>query len=135
MKFVTIIVEFAENNLSAYPEGITGVGVTADDVAGIKKSMKEALDFLVESCKEGGYEVPEQLQGDYELVYKYDMRSFLCAYSKVISKSGLEHLTGIHQKQLWHYASGQSTPKQATKEKIQAAIHQLGKELCAVEFA
>lgn len=135
MKKITIIVEFAKNNLSAYPEEITGVGVTAADIAGIKKSMKEALDFLVESCRDLGCDIPEQLQGDYELVYKYDTASFLSLYSKVLPKSGLEKLTGVNQKLLWHYASGRRKPKAATKEKIAEAIREFGRELANVQFA
>lgn len=135
MKTLTAIVEYSENNLSAYLEDVDGIVAIGHNMQELRDSMNQSIEMCIEGCKEFGCEVPEELTGDYEITYKHDVCSFLNAYTKVLPKSGLEHLTGIHQKQLWHYASGQSTPKQATKEKIQAAIHQLGKELCAVEFA
>jgi predicted RNase H-like HicB family nuclease len=135
MKTITVIIEFADNNLAAYVEEVAGVVVTAKSITEVKKSIKEALDLLVETCVELGDEVPEQLQGEYEIIYKYDTASFLSLYSKVLPKSGLEQLTGVNQKLLWHYASGRRKPKAATKEKIAEAIREFGRELANVQFA
>ena len=55
-------------------------------------------------------------------------------YCKIFTKSALEHLTGINQKQLWHYANGLSKPRPAQVKKIERALHQLGEELISLEL-
>ena len=128
------IIEKAEHNYSAYVEeidGIAGIGDTLDEV---KKSMEDGLVVLKEVCIEDGYPVPEELQGEYEIVFKMDTRSFLEMYCKIFSKSALERMTGINQKQLWHYAKGLRKPRPAQVAKIQKALHQLGEELLSLEL-
>ena len=60
-----------------------------------------------------------------------DVKSFLEVYSKIFTKAGLERLTGVNQKQLWHYASGKSKPRKRQRERIERAIHRLGNDLVA----
>jgi len=79
-------------------------------------------------------ELPEILQGEYEIVYQFDTQSLLQYYSNIFNKAALERITGIHQKQLHHYASGLRKPRQAQREKIGRALHRLGKELMSVEL-
>lgn len=52
----------------------------------------------------------------------------------MLSKSGLEAITGINQKQLWHYASGRSKPRKETIEKVAINIHQFAEELTKISF-
>ena len=112
MKKVVVIVEFAENNLAAYVKDVDGIAVTGKDLKEIKASAKEAIALYVDTCKEMSIKIPDLLKGKYELVYKYDLCSFLNAYAPVFGKSALESLTGINQKQLWHYASGKNQQSQ-----------------------
>ena len=55
-------------------------------------------------------------------------------YEGIFTKSGLEKLTGINQKQLWHYANGISKPRQAQRQKIESALHRLGSELISLSL-
>ena len=103
-------------------------------MAEVKKSMEDGLIVLREACMEDGDPVPEELQGEYEIVFKMDTRSFLKMYCKIFTKSALERLTGLNQTQLWHYANGLSTPRPATVAKIEKALHQLGEELLSLEL-
>ena len=64
-----------------------------------------------------------------------DVKSLLNLYRKIFTKAGLERLTGINQKQLWHYAHGTSVPRTAQVRKIEDALHRLGSELLAVHFS
>lgn len=128
------VIEKAKYNYSAYVEeidGVCGVGNTLDEV---KRSMEEGLVVLKEACIEYGDPVPEELQGEYKVVFRMDTRSFLEMYCKIFTKSALERMTGINQKQLWHYANGLSTPRPATVAKIEKALHQLGEELLSLEL-
>jgi hypothetical protein len=63
-----------------------------------------------------------------------DVKSFLGLYAGIFTKSGLERLTGINQKQLWHYAQGMSTPRRAQVRRIEQALHRLGQELLSLEL-
>ena len=132
MRTVTIIIERAENNYSAYIEGIDGVTATGATLDEIKNNMLESIKALVESCEEFGCELPEELKGEYELRFKMDAQSFLDFYAGVFSKSGLERLTGINQKQLWHYASGNRIPRAEQRLKLESALHKLGEELLSI---
>jgi len=80
-------------------------------------------------------QVPEVFKGDYELVYKYDTESLLKYYKGILTNSALERLTNINQRQMHHYASGKSRPRKAQRQKIQNALHDLGRELLSIQIA
>jgi predicted RNase H-like HicB family nuclease len=128
------VIETAETNYAAYVEEITGVAATGHTLAEVKAGLLDALDFLVESCIEDGDEIPAELQGDYVIDFRMDVRSFLSVYSGIFTKSGLERLTGINQKQLWHYANGKSVPRRAQVLRIEEALHRLGEELLSIHL-
>ena len=128
------VIETAETNYAAYVEEITGVAATGHTLDEVKAGLLDALDFLVESCIEDGDEIPAELQGDYVIDFRMDVRSFLSVYSGIFTKSGLERLTGINQKQLWHYANGKSVPRRAQVLRIEEALHRLGEELLSIHL-
>nr|DAH15752.1 MAG TPA: antitoxin [Bacteriophage sp.] len=134
MKPVVVIIERAENNYSAYLEGIDGIFAVGKSVDEIKKGIIDSIEVLKEECKEFGGEIPEALKGDYELIFKMDVRSVLDFYSNLFTKSGLERITGINQKQLWHYASGLRNPRPEQSLKLEKALHKLGEELLAINL-
>lgn len=134
MNSLRIIIERAENNYSAYVDGIDGIIATGKTVDEIKNNMIEAIAAFVEECNELGCEVPKELQGDYELNFKMDVKSLLDFYSGVFSKAGLERITGINQKQLWHYASGNRNPRPEQSLKLETALHKLGEELLSISL-
>lgn len=134
MSNLTIIIEQTENNYAAYIEGIDGIVATGHSVDEIKTKMIEAIDLYVETCKDMDLEIPKELLGDYNLIFKMDTKSMLAFYYGIFTKAGLSRLTGINQKQLWHYASGVSNPRPAQKVKIENALHKLGEELLAVRL-
>ena len=128
------VIERAEHTFSAYVEEIDGLGGVGDTLDEVKKDLQEGLVVLKEDCLEFGYPVPEEIQGDYQIVFRMDTKSFLQMYCKIFTKSALERLTGINQKQLWHYANGLSKPRPAQVQKIERALHQLGEELISLEL-
>lgn len=134
MKKLTAIIESAEHNYSAYIVGLDGVIATGDSIESIKNNLLEAIEVLKESCLELKCEVPEEISGEYSIEFKMDVKSLLDVYAGVFSKAGLERMTGINQKQLWHYANGYTKPRPAQKEKIEKAIHRLGEELLAIHL-
>ena len=134
MHLLKAIIETGESNYCAYIENLDGVAATGATITEIKERLTEAIEDLIETCEEGDYEIPEVLQDGYTIEFKMDVKSLLSVYYGIFTKSALERLTGINQKQLWHYANGLSKPRKAQKEKIESALHRLGSELLAIHL-
>ena len=134
MRKLTVIVESAPNNYAAYFKDVDGIGVTGDTISEIREKMQGVIEDYVQTCKEYGLEVPDEFIGDYELEFKMDLKTFLNMYSGIFSKAGLERLTGINQKQLWHYAKGNVKPRKKQVERIQDSIHRLAADMAQTDF-
>ena len=67
--------------------------------------------------------------GDYEIVYDFDIATLLDYYRGIFSYSALQTITGINQKQLCHYASGISKPRPKQIEKIKVGLRRLAKDI------
>jgi hypothetical protein len=133
MRTVEVIVEHAGNNLSAYIEGAPVITV-GNDVKEIEKNMKEAVELYLESCKEMNIAPVEILQGEFTLKFKIDAATFINYYSSIFTKAALSRITGINERQLWHYAAGVHKPRKQQLEKIQKGINALTEELSAINL-
>lgn len=133
MKTVEVIVEHAGNNLSAYIEGAPVITV-GNDVKEIEKNMKEAVELYLDSCKEMNIAPMEVLQGEFALKFKIDAATFINYYSSIFTKAALSRITGINERQLWHYAAGVHKPRKQQLEKIQKGINALTEELSAINL-
>lgn len=133
MKTVEVIVEHAGNNLSAYIEDAPVI-TTGNDVKEIEKNMQEAVELYLESCKEMNIEPVEVLQGEFTLKFKIDAATFINYYSSIFTKAALSRITGINERQLWHYAAGVHKPRKQQLEKIQKGINALTEELAAINL-
>lgn len=129
------IITRSENNYGAYlkeVDGIIGIGETLQEV---KNSLLESIDITIEECAMNPeYVLPEEFKGDYEVVFSMDVLSFMEYYAGILSKAGLQRITGINQKQLGHYASGLSKPRAKQRARIEAGLHRLGEELLSIRF-
>jgi len=105
-------------------------------VIGEGKTISEAIDdfYAVYEALKKGFKEEGRTFEEVEFIYVKDVQSFLEYYSDIFSKSALERMTGINQKQLHHYATGLHKPRQAQIKKIEDALHNLGKELLAIHF-
>ena len=99
-----------------------------------KMEMRQQMDFFKQTAIEDSFYYPDFLDDDFEIVYKFDTESLLEYYSGILSLSGLEKITGIHQKQLWNYLHRKSKPRKAQVEKIKKGLHTLGSELIAISL-
>lgn len=102
------------------------------DFETFKKEVQESIDFYVACAKEDGNPYPAVLDGEYELVYKFDVQSLLQFFQGIFSFSALQTITGINQKQLAHYAAGRSKPRPQQAQKIADGLHRLAQEMMAV---
>lgn len=133
MRAVEVIVENAGDNLSAYIEGAP-VMTVGNDVKVIEKNMKEAVELYLESCKDMNIAPVEVLQGEFTLKFKIDAATFINYYSSIFTKAALSRITGINERQLWHYAAGVHKPRKQQLEKIQRGINALTEELSAINL-
>jgi hypothetical protein len=100
-------------------------------------TAKEAIaDFYgaYEDMKAYYQEVNKPFE-EVEIDFHYDVASFLNYYSKVLTLSGLEQLTGVDRRQLGHYASGHRHPRPAMVQKIEGALHKFSQDIGQVHFS
>lgn len=124
MNTIEVIVEYAGKNLSAYIEDIPIITV-GKDLKEIDSNIREAIDLYLQDNDHPC----ELLAGDYELRFKIDTSTFINYYSNIFTKAALSRITGINERQLWHYAAGVHKPRKVQSEKIQKGIQSLTKEL------
>jgi hypothetical protein len=129
MKQIKIIIEKSSDSFGAYSENVSGIYGAGDTAEACKQSVLDAIETLKEldSC-------PNELKGDYQLIFKFDAVSLLNFYKGIFTNSALEKITGINQKQIQHYTSGHRRPRIEQRKKIELALHNLGKDLLAVEL-
>ena len=132
-KIEAIIERAIDGTFSVYcvNEMFSGMG---DNVESAKFDMIEQMKFFKETSAEDKHDYPKFLDGDFEIVYKFNTESLLEYYSGILSLSGLEKITGIHQKQLWSYLHGRSKPRKAQVEKIEKGLHRFGNELISISL-
>jgi len=133
MRQIDVIVERGnDNRFSAYMDcydldfGLSGYGASAKEAIA---DFYESYDEEKILCAKEGKHCPEL---EFNIIY--DVSSFLNYYSGILSKSGLQKVTGINQKQLWHYAVGSRRPKKNTVRKIQEQLHRFADDLRQVQF-
>lgn len=132
MKKVNVIIERGNDGLySAYMDSdkfdfaLNGQGNTVDEAL---QEFNVVYEDMKDLYAEEGKVMPL-----LEFEFKYDVASFLDYYANVFSKPALEKITGINQKQFFHYLAGKN-PSKTTILKIQEGLHKLGKELSQVHF-
>ena len=131
MKKIRITIEKTSDSYSAYAENVEGIYAAGDSVVETKQSVADSIALYKKYNKKN---LPKILQGDYEIVYKFDMQSLLNYYKGIFTNASLERLTGIKQKQIQHYATGLKKPRASQKNKIQNSLHQLASELMSIEL-
>ena len=132
MKKVIVLIEYTGNNFCAHAPVLLGCVSTADTLGDMKKNIKEAIAFHVESSIDFNDPIPEVFKVPYELEFKLSTEALLNAYSDIFTKAALSRITGINERQLWHYASGMRKPRPQQRKRIEDGLHRLGAELLNV---
>lgn len=129
MEIVEIIVEYAGKNLSAYMKEAPIITV-GKDLKEIEINIREAIDLYLE---DNPNPCPA-LAGEYDLKFKVDAATFINYYSGIFTKAALSRITGINERQLWHYAAGVHKPRRKQAEKMQNGIKSLTRELESIQL-
>lgn len=131
MKTIRVKIERNQDGFGVYAEHelFTGMGDTLEAAI---ENMVEGIRLYVDAMREAGRTYPAYLNGGYRFEYEYDMQSMVAYYAQIMGFSGLEKITGIHQKQLGAYAKGESRPRKGQTERFIAGLHSFGAELNAI---
>lgn len=129
MVTVEVMVEHAGKNLSAYINEAPIITV-GKDLKDIEHNMREAIDLYLDDNPNPCL----ALAGEYELKFKIDAATFINYYSGIFTKAALSRITGINERQLWHYAAGVHKPRRKQAEKMQNGIKSLGHELESIQL-
>lgn len=131
MKTVKVIIEKNNDGFWAHSPNVANVNGYGETVEECKKNVLDSID--VARTLNGKNKFP-YADGEFELIYNFDIESLLENYKGILSNVAFEKITGINQKQIHHYASGLKKPREAQRKKIEEGLHQLGKELLAIEL-
>ena len=132
-KKVNLIIEASSTGFGIYGEGfpVTAYGKT---VAEAKQDLKRAIDEVLEFCKEESRTpYPALNNGDLEFIYKYDIASIF-EYFGMLDISNLAKKIGMNPSLLRQYKTGKAFASDKQKQKIQAGLHALGKELLSIHL-
>lgn len=133
MDTVVINVAKTESGYCAACDILPGwIVAVSGDFGALEKEVQESIEFFIDCAVKDGEEYPTVFDSTYHIEYKFDIQSLLCFYQSIFSFSALQHITGINQRQLWHYAAGYSKPRKEQADKIVRGLHKLGKELISV---
>ncbi|MCL2738013.1 MAG: hypothetical protein FWE30_01035 [Bacteroidales bacterium] len=133
MKTIHVKIERNKDGFGVYADNevFSGMGDTLGQAI---ENMVEGINLYTETMKEAKLSYPSYLNGGYKFEYEYDMQSMVSYYSGIIGFSGLEKITGIHQKQLGSYAKGESSPRKEQTERFVTGLHTFGAELNAISL-
>ena len=134
MQHLTINTSKTDKGYSCSCDIIPGWVVAYEgDFDGFEDYVRESIAFYVECAKSDGEDYPQILDDpDLTIHYRFDVQSLLAHYQNIFSFSALQYITGVNQRQLWHYAAGRSKPRPRQAEKIVSALNHLGKELVSL---
>lgn len=128
-KAIDVIVGHTGRTLSAYIEGLPLICVGAN-VAELRLNMLEAI----ERYRRNNAQVQEIIPEAFELKMKVDAATFINYYSDVFTKAALSRITGINERQLWHYAAGMHKPRKRQLQRIADGIKALIQEIDSIEL-
>lgn len=117
----------SSDSFGAYSVNCDGIYAAGNTVEECKKDVETTISLIKETLPQEQW--PEQIKGEYKIVWHYDIQSLLMYYGSLMSIAGLERITGINQKQLWSYMHGRSKPRAKQKERIENNLHRFANEL------
>ena len=132
MQKVIVEVGYLDGNYSAHVPELPGLAMTGNNLQEIQDHLKEAVPFHIEGQREAGGEVPAVFDGEYEYEYRLTVEALLNEYSGIFTKAALSKITGINERQLWHYAAGLRHPREKQRKRIEEGLHKLGQQLTSL---
>jgi predicted RNase H-like HicB family nuclease len=127
-------VYYTDNNYCSYIPSLPGCVSTGRTLEEVERHMTEAVKEHVKLSIEDNDPIPDVFKDEFQLVFKLSAEALLNAYSNVFTKAALSRITGINERQLWHYAAGAKKPRPAQLKRIEEGLHKIGHQLIALEL-
>jgi predicted RNase H-like HicB family nuclease len=136
MKPQQVIVEVFHSgkNFSAHMVDLPGCVATGSTFRELKRNLNEAIELHLEGMREDLEQIPSQFENNWVLEFRFSAEALLNAYNSIFTKAALSRITGINERQLWHYAAGVRKPRPEQVKRIEKGIHELGQELLTLSM-
>ena len=132
MKQIHVILETGKDGYGVCFEELPYIFGFGETVEAAKNDAKSALEGYIVALNNCQQTVPDVLQGEYELVFEFDIEALLKYIDGIVTKKALAKAAGINPVQLSHYSSGLKKPRKKQREKIVAGLHKLGMDLLSI---
>jgi len=130
MEKIIMLIGKSSDFYGAMSENCEGIYAAGPDIEAVKADTYKAIEGIKRNLPEDRW--PEQIKGDFEIEWKFDVPSFLEYYSGYLSLAGMERMTGIHQKQLSNYLHHRAVPRQKQADRIIKGLHNFARELLSI---
>ncbi|MBR1787640.1 MAG: hypothetical protein IJ762_04240 [Bacteroidaceae bacterium] len=130
MEKIIMMVGASKDMLGAYSDNCDGIYAAGDTIEDVQADTYRAIEGIKRNLPEERW--PEQIKGDFEIEWKFDVPSFLEYYGSIMSLSGMEKLTGINQKQLSNYLNHRAVPRRRQADRILTGMHKFAHELLSI---
>ncbi len=124
---------YTKNGVMTEPipsENCDGIYAAGGSIEEVKADAEKAIELIKKTLPESQW--PNEIRGDFEIEWKFDVASFLEYYSSFMSLAGMEKMTGINQKQLSNYLNHRAVPRKKQTERIREGIHKFAHELLSI---
>ncbi len=132
MEKAIVEVNYSGKNYGAHLPELPGCVTTGSSLDEIVRNVNEIVPFHLDGMREDGDAVPAPFDGEYEFEYRLTTEALLHAYSGVFTKAALSRITGINERQLWHYEAGIRKPRPAQRKRIEDGLHKLAAQLLSI---
>lgn len=130
MEKIIMLIGKSSDFYGAMSENCEGIYAAGPDIEAVKADTYKAIEGIKRNLPEDRW--PEQIKGEFEIEWKFDVPSFLEYYSGFLSLAGMERMTGIHQKQLSNYLHHRAVPRQKQADRIIKGLHNFARELLSI---
>jgi predicted RNase H-like HicB family nuclease len=134
MQKVIVEVGYMDGSYSAHIPELPGCVAAGNSLEDVQALMTEAVPFHIEGQRTSGGEVPALFDGEWGFEYRLTVEALLNQYSGIFTKAALSKITGINERQLWHYASGLRHPRERQRKRIENGLHTLGAQLSSLSL-
>lgn len=130
MEKIIMLIGKSKDYYGAMSENCEGIYAAGESVDAVKADTYAAIEAIKRNLPVDRW--PNQIKGDFEIEWKFDVQSFLEYYSGFISLAGMEKMTGINQKQLSNYLHHRAVPRKKQADRIITGIHRFAHELLSI---
>jgi predicted RNase H-like HicB family nuclease len=131
---IDLIVERSDDGYWVSVKGLPGCYSFGKNISDALKNTYEAIDEHVKGLNESSDKIPEEfLSRDLDFSIQFDMMSLFEAFP-VINKTVLANYAGINASLLRQYSKGLAFAGSRQRDKIQQALHRIGKELLQINL-